>query len=402
MSNKYDQVSERSSNKNTTNNHHTSDNHTSDNINECESDTDYSASDSSVYGCDSTQALRAVDSTLLELSRRKQAKITPNTHMKCFLTDHHSLKSTHYVNQLIDASASVNGCHDTVSLRNRMRQVRFQLAIQKQLIDRDRDRVVEQAAILELKNKEFLNSQESHRGSVVSDVRPRLQISVPQHFSAKQSRRQKSEGVTAWDGSQYMLSLLFSLLNKLLLKYCFIFIRDRAHLWHKKKIVASKMFDAKCRMLVTECFAGLKVSWLQHRHDQTAKARGRRHYTSHTHRTLILRWRHNCNQRKYFKSISEFSTFSHVDRLLRRSWHFLYTSLVTVPQLSRKQLCKRILDREISSRAELSRQREFFAIPRPRLEPPLLKQMWRSSHFGSSSEISEVSHSFLSKLIYSY
>jgi hypothetical protein len=216
----------------------------------------FSCSDSSVYGWDNKEALNAVDSTLLELSRRKKASM-PN-HMRSFLRE----RKSHAHIDLMDDST----CHDVTSLRDRMRQVRFQLAIQKQLIDKGRDRSSEKAAVCLLKDKQFLTSH-TLSASVDQARPPRLQISVPQHFSEKQSRRQKAEGVTAWDGSQYMLSLLFSLGDRLLAKFCFLFLRDRAQLWTKKKEVAEMMFEQKCRMLITESFAGLKVSWLQVRLD---------------------------------------------------------------------------------------------------------------------------------------
>jgi hypothetical protein len=220
-------------------------------------DENFSCSDSSVYGWDSKEALNAVDFTLLELSQRKKANLA--NYMRSFLREEKSRKHV----DLMDDST----CHDVNSLRDRMRQVRFQLALQKQLIDKDRDRTTEQAAVRLIKDEHFLSSHSNTAAadgySNQSHSRPRIQISVPQHFSEKQSRRQKSQGITAWDGSQYMLSLLFSLGDKLLVKFCFLFLQERAQLWTKKKEIAQRMFESKCHMLVTESFAGLKVSWLQ-------------------------------------------------------------------------------------------------------------------------------------------
>ena len=215
-----------------------------------------SCSDSSVYGVNNKAALNAVDYTLLELSQRKTVNIS-NHNLRNFLHEHKS----HIHADILDAST----CHDVQSLRNRMRQVRFQLAMQKQLIDKERDRTAEQVTVRRMKDDHFIASQSASADA--SDLqtcpRLRLQISVPQHFSERQSRRQKAQGITAWDGSQYMLTLLFSLGNKLLLKLCFLFLRDRARLWTKQRAVAEKMFANKCHMLVTASFAGLKVSWLQ-------------------------------------------------------------------------------------------------------------------------------------------
>jgi hypothetical protein len=133
------------------------------------------------------------------------------------------------------------------------------LGFKKQLIDKERDRSLEKAAVRRLKDEHFLTSLDPEP----CPHRLRVQISVPQHFSAQQSRRQKAQGITAWDGSQYLLTLLFSLANKLLLKLCFLFLRDRAHLWTQQKAAVDRMFASKCHELKVESFAGLKVCWLQ-------------------------------------------------------------------------------------------------------------------------------------------
>lgn len=220
-----------------------------------------SSSDSSVYGWNSKEALSAIDLTLNEQSRRKNA--SASSRLNRFIRDQTLHKRVH-----IDFVGD-NMCGNISAMRHRMRQVRFQLAIQKQLVDKGRDRSTERPEICRLKDEAFLSSQLSlhcRTGSsrmVEQLPKSKLPISVPQHFSEKQHQRQKCYGVTAWDGSQYMLSLLFSLSDKLLLKFCFLFLRKRAILWTKKKHLAEVMFENKRRMLVTEAFAGLKINWLQ-------------------------------------------------------------------------------------------------------------------------------------------
>ena len=212
-------------------------------------------SDSSIYGWDNKATLRAVDATLEELVRKKKANMPK--HMHHFLRERRRVRFS----DLFDES----GCNDVESVRNRLRQVRVQLAMQKQLVDKERNRSLELAKVRKQKDEFFLatNPLTLSDDSSLVFPRPQIQISVPQHFSRKLSQRQKSEGVTAWDGSQYMLSLLFSLRDKLLVKFCFLFLQDRSKLWIKKKEVAEKMYESKCQMLVNESFAGLKVSWLQ-------------------------------------------------------------------------------------------------------------------------------------------
>ena len=199
-------------------------------------------SDSSIYGIDSKKALRAVEGALQELA---QSHCTCDQEKELdSRVQWRQRREAVNIAENVDAS-----CENVSALRYRMRQIRFQLALQQNLIEQD-----------DIKN----NIPNGPKPMQLHDDPSRhFQISVPQHFTRRDRQRHLSSGVTPWEGSQYMLSLLISLSKKLLQKYCFLTLRDQYVMIRTKRDIASLMFSNKCKALLGNIFCAWKLSWLQ-------------------------------------------------------------------------------------------------------------------------------------------
>lgn len=135
---------------------------------------------------------------------------------------------------------------------------------------------------------------------------------------------------------------------------------------------------------------------MQHRHEQTSKARGRRHFITQTKRKHILKWYSISRHRKHYRRISEAATESHFVSALQRTWSHLHQFLLRDPQNRKKTLCKQIMKQEITIRQEFSRQRRLSSVPRPRLKTTeaVQNERWRDDQYTDTEDMSHVSRIF--------
>jgi hypothetical protein len=100
-------------------------------------------------------------------------------------------------------------------------------------------------------------------------------LSWPEHFHRhKNLVSHRLEPITPWEGSQYLITLLSSLADKLLLKYSFQFLQSWARYLRKSIRSAEDSYQKKCSELLQRIFVAWKEQWVLHLTNRvlTAKA----------------------------------------------------------------------------------------------------------------------------------
>lgn len=137
-------------------------------------------------------------------------------------------------------------CHNAIY--QRYIEVKEQLAIQRKLLGHD-------------------------SGSSADERKVPKFISFPEHFGRRDVTRTRERGVFPWEGSDYIISLLSSLSEKLLLKYCFLQIKSRAR--QSKLLVAAVAEGVQLRSesLLRTAFYAFKLQFLHSLHDHLSQAK---------------------------------------------------------------------------------------------------------------------------------
>lgn len=98
-------------------------------------------------------------------------------------------------------------------------------------------------------------------------------ISYPEHFRRKYISKVQEREIMPWEGSRYIVTLLTSLADKLLLKYCFVCMKST---WMDNKRRLAVVADVeKCRSdwLIQMAFSALKLEYTVARYERLSLAK---------------------------------------------------------------------------------------------------------------------------------
>lgn len=117
-------------------------------------------------------------------------------------------------------------------------------------------------------------------------------LSWPEHFHRKKPiSAHYNDAITPWEGSEYMITLLKSLADKLLMKYSFQAMRGYWSLKKVSKDAAMQKYNTKVYDVVSKIFGAWKRYWCDELQRRLSSARGARHEVTVMLQKGLRRWR---------------------------------------------------------------------------------------------------------------
>ena len=173
-------------------------------------------------------------------------------------------------------------------------------------------------------------------------------LSWPEHFHRRKLIPNRLEPVTPWEGSQYLLTLLSSLADKLLLKYCFQYLHSLTRYLRRSTERADESYEKKCFELLQRIFVAWKGQWRHLLTNRVLHAKGYRCHVSSLLRRGYRTWRAFVLIRVKYQKLCSLVTHRHRNKCFR--WGL--SSLRRIPERDKRRM--RLINRSRGRRVAIS------------------------------------------------
>ena len=130
-------------------------------------------------------------------------------------------------------------------------------------------------------------------------------ISFPEHFCRRDAMNARSEGLVPWEGSRYIISLLASLADKLLMKYCFLHLKDTARNSKLRIAFVDNIFGQHIYSIMRVAFSALKLEYVCSLHERLSQAKSIAFWGKTRLHTAVCQWKRRMESCHKYASLQD-------------------------------------------------------------------------------------------------